>query len=195
MHGLINSAVETFVREVFGNDLWQTVARRAGLGFTQFEAMLSYDDKLTYDVIDALCVELDRPRSDLLEDLGTFLVSHQRMERLRRLMRFSGETYLEFLLSLDDLPERVKLAVADLELPGLTLEDLEDGQFDLSCEQGVSGFNHVMMGILRAMADDYGALVLLTNKGSVNRRHVIGIQLIDDSFNDARDFELGAREA
>ena len=76
--------------------------------------MLSYDDQLTYDVIDALCVELDRPRLDLLEDLGTFLVSHPRMERLRRLMRFSGETYLEFLLSLDDLPDRVRLAAMNM---------------------------------------------------------------------------------
>ena len=194
MHGLINSAIEVFVREIFGMETWQNVARRAGLGFTQFEGMLSYDDQLTYDVIDALCVELDRPRLDLLEDLGTFLVSHPRMERLRRLMRFSGETYLEFLLSLDDLPDRVRLAVSDLDLPALSLHDLGEGQFELICDSGISGYNHVMMGVLRAMADDYGALVILDSKGANRQRHVIGIQLIDDSFNKARDFDLGARE-
>ena len=194
MHGLINSAIEVFVREIFGMETWQNVARRAGLGFTQFEGMLSYDDQLTYDVIAALCVELDRPRLDLLEDLGTFLVSHPRMERLRRLMRFSGETYLEFLLSLDDLPDRVRLAVSDLDLPALSLHDLGEGQFELICDSGISGYNHVMMGVLRAMADDYGALVMLGSKGANRQRHVIVIQLIDDSFNKARDFDLGARE-
>ena len=48
--------------------------------------------------------------------------------------------------------------------------------------------------VLRAMADDYGALVMLGSKGANRQRHVIGIQLIDDSFNKARDFDLVARE-
>lgn len=193
MHGLINVAIEVFTREAFGDGIWQGATEKAGLGFEQFETMLTYPDRLTYDVIDALCVMLDRPRSDLLEDLGTFLVSHPRTERLRRLLRFSGETYLEFLLSLDDLPDRVRLAVSDLELPEMTLEELEDGQFELVCARQMSGFSHVMIGVLRAMADDYGALAMLDRRGVRNGQAVIQIRLFDDNFNAAKDFVLGAR--
>jgi hypothetical protein len=191
MHGLVNSAIEIFVREVFGDQQWRQISAKSGLGFTRFEGMLSYDDRLTHAVIETLCDTLGRPRPDLLEDVGTFLVSHPRTERLRRLMRFSGETYLEFLLSLDDLPDRVRLAVSDLHLPEISLLDLGAGRFDLLCGQQIDGFHHVLTGVLRAMADDYGALVTLAPKGILQDRHVIGIRLVDDSFNPARDFALG----
>ena len=86
--------------------------------------MLVYDDDMTVRVLDALCADLNRPRAEMLEDLGTYLVSHPKMEDLRRLLRFGGVTYVEFLHSLDDLSDRVRLAVSDLCLPTLELREV-----------------------------------------------------------------------
>lgn len=68
--------------------------------------MLTYEDSVTLDVLAALGVVLDRPQQDILEDIGTYLVSHPKVEPLRRLLRFGGPTFTEFLHSLDDLPAR-----------------------------------------------------------------------------------------
>ena len=115
MHGLINRAIQSFVTNTYGPDRWLNVTEDADLGFSEFEAMLIYDDSLTDAVLKSLCVELGRPENELLEDLGTYLVSDPKVESLRRLLRFGGETFLEFLYSLDDLPDRARLAVPELE--------------------------------------------------------------------------------
>ncbi|MGV6849437.1 MAG: heme NO-binding domain-containing protein [Marinibacterium sp.] len=193
MHGLINRAIQSFVTSTYGAACWQKVAQDADLGFVDFEAMLVYDDALTLDVLNVLGQELGRDQTELLEDLGTYLVSHPKVEALRRLLRFGGVTYEEFLHSLDDLPDRTRLAVSDLHLPALELWEDGGGRFQLKCAPGLPGFSHVMIGILRAMADDYGALVFLEHEGATEGGDVIGIQLIEADFAEGRDFDLGAR--
>ena len=53
----------------------------------------------------------------------------------------------------------------------------------------------MLMGLLRAMADDYGALVLLDYQGGGQGIESISITLIESSHSDGRAFELGARSA
>jgi hypothetical protein len=172
MHGLINKAVEAFVTDTFGEQTWQTVLMRAGLwdeiGTDGFDTLRVYDQGVAQGLLSAASTELERPVDSLLEDLGTYLVSHPRTERLRRLLRFGGGTYTGFLRSLDDLQGRVRLAVPDLEIPALSLVETEPGQFRLTCHDCPAGFAQVLLGVLRAMGDDYGALVVLDSLGGVS---------------------------
>lgn len=194
MHGLINRAIQSFVCTTHGWSCWQRATESAGLKFAEFEPMLVYDDAVTTQVLDALCADLNRPRADFLEDLGTYLVSHPNTEDLRRLLRFGGVTYVEFLHSLDDLSDRARLAVSDLDLPVLELQEHSPTEYRLHCAPGLPGFSSVMTGVLRAMADDYGALVMLSqdeNQGDVD---VISIMLVESAFAEGRAFDLGARK-
>lgn len=193
MHGLINRAIQGFAIHSYGDALWQAVVDRAALPVREFEAMLTYEDALTDAVLAALGMELGRMPDEILEDIGTYLVSHPQTEALRRLLRFGGVTYVEFLHSLDDLPDRARMAVSDLDLPSLELLDHAPGHFSLSIGPGLPGFGRVMMGILRAMADDYGALVMLDYRGIRDGCERIDIMLVETAFAQGRRFELGAR--
>ena len=193
MHGLINRAIQCFVTDAYGHDKWLEATQRAELDFVEFEAMMVYDDALTPALLDAIADVLDRPRDEMMEDLGTYLVSHPTVEALRRLLRFGGVNFVEFLQSLDDLPDRARLAVSDLDLPRIELREHSAGRFSLICDCPVEGYGHVMMGILRAMADDYGALAVLEHKGGGRGTEVISISLIETEFSAGRTFELGAR--
>ena len=191
MHGLINRSLECFINTTYGATVWDDVAKRADLGFERFEAMFEYDDRLTYAVLEAASASLSKPREILLEDLGTYLVSNSDNESLRRLLRFGGDTYIEFLHSLDDLNGRAKLALPELELPRMTLHGGRDGNdFRLVCSGPPKGFGRVMRGVLRAMADDYGALVLLKDLGGETGCEEIAITLVQSSFAHGRDFRL-----
>lgn len=192
MHGLINRSIQSFLRDTYGEELWRRVVQDARLGFDNFEAMLGYDDALTDTVLDAAARALDRPRETLLEDLGTYLVSHPNLERLRRLLRFGGVSFVDFLHSLDDLPERGRLAVPDLELPQFELHPLSGQQFQLRCTAPRPGFGHVMVGVLRAMADDYGALAMLDYAGSDDGVEKITIDLLEVRFATGRPFSLSS---
>lgn len=195
MHGLINRSLQCFLRDAYGQPIWLVVARGAGLGFDSFEAMLTYDAALTDAVIDAAVLHLDRPRDTLLEDLGTYLVSHPNVEALRRLLRFGGVTFVDFLHSLEDLPGRGRMAVPDLDLPSLSLEEEGLNRFLLRCRAPVHGGGHVFLGLLRAMADDYGALVMLEHQGIQSGAEVISIDILDQKFAEGRRFDLSAAMA
>ncbi len=193
MHGLINRSLQCFLRDTYGQPVWSAIARNAELGFDSFEAMLTYDPTLTDAVIDAAARYLKRPRDAILEDLGTYLVSHPKLEPLRRLLRFGGATFVDFLNSVEDLPGRGRLAVPDLNLPNLSLTDSGTDRFMLACRSPLFGTGHVMLGLLRAMADDYGALVLLEYLGNHGGEDVISIHILDQSFAAGRHFELAAK--
>ena len=194
MHGLINRAIQSFVCATYGHPCWLRATEAAGVGFTEFEAMLVYEADTTFRILDALCADLNRPKAEFLEDLGTYLVSHPSVEDLRRLLRFGGVTYVEFLHSLDDLADRVRLAVSDLDLPALELTESAPSEYKLECFPGLPGYSSVMTGVLRAMADDYGALVMLSNDDGDGDLEVISITLVESAFAAGRRFELGARK-
>lgn len=207
MHGLMNKAFEAFLTDTFGQIVWHQVLRQADLwdqiGPDGFEALHVYDDEVTCRLVAAATEALGRPLESLLEDMGTYLVSHPRTAPLRRLLRFGGSSYTDFLRSLDDLPGRARLAVPELELPALRLDEGgAAGQFQITCRGCQPGFGHILMGVLRGMADDYGALVVLEHLGRASGGEdggpggeVLSMAVHDQAFHAGRAFVLAAAGA
>ncbi|SDJ85099.1 heme NO-binding domain-containing protein [Aliiruegeria lutimaris] len=190
MHGLVNKSIQCFVQDNYGQVVWIEIARQIGIEVSGFESMLTYEDALTNALIEAASCLLDKPEDMFLEDVGTYLVSHPNTEAIRRLLRFGGQTFSEFLLSLDDLPDRVRLAVPDLLLPNLELLGGEDGQFELRVGGPEPRYACVLVGILRAMADDFGALAFLEQESTTGNGPTIRISLLDSAFSEGRSFSL-----
>jgi hypothetical protein len=191
---MINRAIQCFVRDTYGPTVWTAVVKDAKLEFENFEAMLNYPDSLTLDVLSAAARQLAKPLETLLEDIGTYLVSHPNVEALRRLLRFGGDDYREFMFSLNELGGRSRLALPDLEVPSMNIRENADGSHTLTCLHAVPGFGYVVVGVMRAMADDYGALVFLEHQGwQDSGEAVINIQLLEAAFSEGRSFELSAR--
>ncbi|MDV7144237.1 heme NO-binding domain-containing protein [Tropicimonas sp. TH_r6] len=195
MHGLVNRSIQCFLRDTYGESLWLEIASRIGISENGFESMLIYDDSLTMELLDASTRRLDKPVDMLLEDVGTYLVSHPNTESIRRLLRFGGETFFEFLHSLDDLPDRARLAMPDLSLPNLELIDIGEGQYELQVSGAQAEYAFVLVGILRAMADDFGALVFLDQALSDFGHMSIRISLLDSAFSEGRSFSLARPDA
>ena len=193
MHGLINRSIQSFLCDNYGSEVWSSIMAAADLGFENFETLSKYDRNETDAVLRAASGYLSTSQDMLLEDLGTYLVSHPNMQALRRLLRFGGENFVEFLHSLDELHDRAKLAVPDLILPVLELRDHSSSTFTLSILHNQTGFGHVMVGVLRAMADDYGALALLDFQGRKDGVETITIELLESSFAEGREFALAVQ--
>ena len=191
MQGFINKAIQCFARDMYGDGLWRQVTDSAGLGYSNFEAMLDYPPDVTDRVLQELQSHLGKSRETLCEDLGTYLVSHPHMEALRRLLRFGGASFEEFLQSLDELPDKARLALPEITLPSLSVRMIEPRFYCLRMGHGLPGFSLVMMGILRALADDYGAFVLLELLPGQTTDE-IHITLADAEFSSGRSFDLSA---
>lgn len=198
MHGLVGKLIQCFVEDTYDPKLWEVIARESDLGFRDFEAMLVYQDDLTYRALSETALVLGKSEDAVLEDIGSYLVSHDNMATVRRLLRFGGLTFEDFLHSLDDLPDRVRMAIPDLEMPEMFLREYTAHLHSLTCVWRKPGFGSLMIGLLRALADDYGALVLLdmvrdSKKGQVNE--VLTIELLEVDFTSGRSFSLAASGA
>jgi len=197
MHGLVNRAIQCFVRDTYGAETWEALARRGDLPLAGFEAMFVYDDAVTERALAAAVDVLGRPRDGVLEDLGTYLVSHPNVEPLRRLLRFGGESFAEFVESLDELPRRAALALPELALPAMEVVPVDEtgGEMRICCCGPRAGFGHVLVGMLRTLADDYGALVLLDHEGRDGDAEWIRVTIMSGSFSKGRPFRLAGRWA
>lgn len=192
MHGLINRALQGFLQDTYGAKTWDRIREIAGLPFDDFETMLRYDHALTMDTFRAACLHLELNPNAMLEDLGTYCVTDPKLEPLRRLLRFGGSNFHEFLQSLDELAERGQLAIPDLEMPHLTLESGTSQRYRLRATWVLPGVAPLLLGGLRAMADDYGALVVLSLGGvAADGAEYLDIELLDAAFSDGRRFDLG----
>ncbi|SIN99130.1 heme NO-binding domain-containing protein [Vannielia litorea] len=191
MHGLINRAVQCFVRDIYGPDTWAELGAAVGVGTAGFEAMLTYEDAVTTELLNTLSRMRGQPIEDILEDLGTYLVTHPNTGAIRRLLRFGGQSFQDLLYSLDDLPDRARLAVPELDFPALHLVELQPGRFKIVVRASEGGFGAVLTGILRALADDYGALAFVELQGAMGPREEIMIDLLDADFSEAKQFYLG----
>lgn len=190
MHGLVNRAIQSFAYDTYGPEQWAEVVANAQLETDEFEAMLQYDDALTVRALDALAAGLERTREEVIEDIGTYLVSHPNREALRRLLRFGGVTFSEFLDTLDELPGRARLAVSDLDLPEILVRRHAADRYSLTVFGAMPGWGNLFVGILRAMADDYGALAMLDFQASQSGTEVIDVQLVESMFSEGRSFDL-----
>ncbi|WP_338274529.1 heme NO-binding domain-containing protein [Roseicyclus marinus] len=191
MHGMVNRALQGFLTATYGPGVWAEVRGQAGLPFDDFEAMLDYPDAMTLACFDAACHVLHKPPNVLLEDIGTWLVTDPHLEPLRRLMRFSGAGFVDFLHSLEELGDRGRLAMPDLDLPQIVLERRDAATFTIHARWSLPGIGPILMGCLRAMADDYGALALLRLDGLDGAVERLEVQLLDPAFSTGRRFDPG----
>lgn len=190
MHGLVNKSIESFVTDTYGPDLWRQVCDDLGTPGLSFEPLLHYDDTQTHDLIASVAASLGKPHQEVLEDVGTYLVSHQNTQAIRRLLRFCGATFYDFVLSLDTLRDRARLAVDDLDLPRLDGASMNEGTIILKVQPIWSGFSDVLVGLIRAMADDYGALVFIQRDFVPQGWDRIEVILIQHDFGSGNSFDL-----
>ncbi len=106
MHGMINRALQGFLVATHGEEMWAEVRNLADLRFDEFESMLHYEDEVTVTCFNAATQLMHQQPEALLEDLGTFLVTHPVLDPVRRLLRFGGASFAEFVMSLEELEDR-----------------------------------------------------------------------------------------
>jgi hypothetical protein len=109
---------------------------------------------------------------------------------VRRLLRFGGATFDDFLISMGDLNDRVALALPDLDLPTISVDLCATDRAVITVENRIHGFANVLQGLLRAMADDYGTLVFIDIGECDEKTSQIVVILIEQNFAQGAEFNL-----
>ena len=194
MHGMICKSLEGFIVDRHGRDMWMRICERADLPFEQFETLRVYDDALMLRAMEATQHETKRGTAALFEDIGHWLCTHPPMEPVRRLIRFGGSTFEQLLISLEEVHDRARMALPGIELPVFRLEEVRDGEYEIVSRWNFAGAGALLMGIMRAMADDYGALALIEYGDSREDGEIweetILVQVVERDFHAPREFSL-----
>ncbi|MFN4203403.1 MAG: heme NO-binding domain-containing protein [Tabrizicola sp.] len=186
MDALLLRSLQNYVLDTFGQARWQDICDAAGQPGLTFEPMLRYAPGLADRIAQIAAEVLCRPVAAIWEDVGTYLVTSPDREGVRRLLRFGGVSFSDFLHSLEELPGRARLALPDLDPPEILLSELGSDRFELRCRSHLKGIPRVLTGMLTAMADDYGALCLI----EAGKDEVITISVLDCRHSQARTFDL-----
>ncbi len=190
MHGMINRALQGFLLETHGQETWAEVRYLSDLPFDDFESMLHYDDAITVECIAAATELMHQQPEAFLEDLGAFLVTHPLLDPVRRLLRFGGASFAEFVMSLEELEDRGRLAIPDIELPHIEVEQETSTTYLLRARWKLSGIGPILLGALRGMADDYGALAVLNLGPDDGKWETVRIVVLDTEHAAGRSFVL-----
>lgn len=186
MHGLLLRALQSYVLATFGRATWDAIMAAAGIRGAGFGLLVPYDAGVLRRVLAGGAKVLARAPEAILEDLGTFIIINPEQPAVRRLLRFGGAGFEEFLLSLDELPDRLRLALPGIRFPAIRVDAAAGGHYRIVVDQGAAPVAHVLAGVIRAMADDYGALVLI----EAEEEAMLTIRLLDPRFASGRGFEL-----
>lgn len=195
MLGLICKSLEGFVRDQHGDAQWDRIRRAAKFDFESFEALRVYDDSVLIDLVAASGNALERLHSPMLEDIGHWICTHPPLEPVRRLIRFSGTSFVDLLFALDEVDDRARIALPNLNLPQFRVEKAASDDFVVTSRWVMPGAAAVLTGMLRAMADDYGTLALIERGGLSQDDGIlvetISVRVIEDTFHEPREFNLG----
>ncbi len=190
MDALLLRSLQSYVLDTFGTARWQDICLAAGQASMKFEPMLRYDPGLADHVGEIAARLLGRPVEAVWEDVGTHLVTNPDREGVRRLLRFGGLHFIDFLHSLEELPGRARLALPHIDPPEVSLEQVGSDRFELRCHSGLKAPHRVLAGLVTAMADDYGALCVIEAGDDGCTR----IRVLDSRHSRARAFDLAMPE-
>ncbi|MCX7889105.1 MAG: heme NO-binding domain-containing protein [Rhodobacteraceae bacterium] len=189
MQGLINRSLQSYLVDTYGPELWAALAEE--LALPEDEPDPASAEAGIFDRLAAAAARrLDLPLPLLLEEYGLYLHG---LARVRRLVRLCAETFEEFLCFISDMPDRVRMALPGLAMPGLDVALMPDGEVRIDV-LGPPMQAHVLCGFLRGVSDDFGALSLVT----AGDNGTLAVRLVDPDFGKARSFSLAlppARDA
>lgn len=155
MYGLIHGAVRSMVEKHAGRDTWQRVAAEAGVGQAELLTMRSYDDDITFAIVNAAASVLEQPPAAFMEELGRYWVLEFAPRDYGALLDHAGPGLFRFLENLNDLHDRITTAFIEFRPPSFSVESIAEGTL-VHYRSDRTGLEPFVLGLLQGLAERFG---------------------------------------
>ncbi len=180
MYGMVNDAVRTFIVQNHGEAAWATICDDANVTTREFEQLLTYDDDVTYRLVGAISKHLGADASQVLEVFGQYWPEYAKGTAVGNMIKFGGDSFIDTLESLDEMHQRVKIAMPDLRPPSFELEPVDDENYRLHYFSEREGLAPMVVGLLHGLAAQHEVVVQVEHvakKGDASDHDVFGIRV------------------
>jgi hypothetical protein len=152
MYGLVNRAIEELVISLKGEAGWRGVCAHAGLASDGFVSMQSYDDDITYRLVESVSQKLGLPSEQVLEAFGEYWITYTAKEGYGNMLNAGGHSMREFLGNLNDMHGRVGLIFPQLRMPLFRVTPVSDDEYLLHYASTRAGLTPMVIGLVRGLA-------------------------------------------
>jgi len=167
MYGLINSSLQSMIREKFGDEQWSRVLSASGVPEDSFLSMRSYDDRVTYDLVGAASTVLGAPADACLEMFGQWWVLETAARSYGPLMDAAGQDLVQFLSNMNALHDRITGTFINYVPPEFRVESLEGGRHRIHYISKRQGLTPFVVGLLKGLATRFDSEVEFHSQNSL----------------------------
>jgi hypothetical protein len=161
MYGIINKAIEDLVKHNYGEGVWDSVKKRSGVDIEYFVSNETYDDAITYQLAEAIAVELDISLGQVLVTFGEWWVLHSIRDKYGKMIQAGGSNLREFLINLPMFHNRVMMIYPKLTPPEFQISHIEDSSLHVHYISKRPGLQEFVRGLLQGLGKLYSAPVTI----------------------------------
>ncbi|MEM9717448.1 MAG: diguanylate cyclase [Pseudomonadota bacterium] len=181
--GLINRGLKGFVETYHDAETWRKLVSGQSAIPEDFEALADYPLEVTVRLVAEISTLRDASEADVYEDLGTFLVSTHWDARLRLVFMSCADDFVKFLQRLDVVWVALNAVDAAFPLNSWEISSTRAGAFRLSGPTLFPGFPSLCVGMLRSLADEFGAYVIIDQKPYLSHVFDFDIEVFDSGHS------------
>lgn len=159
MYGLVNRALQQLVKSQRGEQVWNEIRAKAGVGDEVFMRMDSYPDDITYRLVAAASEVLAMPADQMLRKFGHYWTRYTMDEGYGALLSDLGGSLHEALAALDAMHARVALLYPALKPPTFDVSSDDPSHIRLAYRSQRSGLAPMVIGLIEGMGERYGVRV------------------------------------
>ncbi len=152
MYGMVNRAIEQFIRKEHGEDVWERVASKADVN-QDFISMEQYPDSVSVDLVVGLSEVTGMGPGQVLADVGEYWVSFAYNSEYGDLLDMAGDTLPEVLSNLDEMHTRVGHSFENLNTPSFWVTDLTEDSMILHYASNREGLAPMVVGLVRGLGN------------------------------------------
>ncbi|MDT0595595.1 heme NO-binding domain-containing protein [Glaciecola petra] len=157
MYGLINSALKNMITEKFGDEKWQEVLVTSKVPEDSFLTMRSYDDAITYALVESASIVLGESPETCLELFGEYWVLETASKNYTALLDAAGTNMLDFIKNLNALHDRITGTFLSYIPPEFRVENVGEDLYIIHYISTRKGLTSFVVGLLKGLAIRFNA--------------------------------------
>ncbi len=165
MYGLVNRAIEQLVVSLKGEEGWRRVCQAARWPDEGFVAMQTYDDAVTYGLVQAVSHELGLPAQQVLKAFGEYWILYTAEEGYGDMLAMCGDDLRSFLHGMNHMHARIEVTMPSIRPPHFRVEEKSDTELDLVYESHRDGLAPMVEGLIVGLAKRFNQTIDIQQTG------------------------------